>query len=79
MLSAPIFKASDSSSEEAIPLPPSIQDRPEKEGSNVMYGMYNILSENIEIYDHFIVNNLKMMNNAMGEGRHRPTPKMRRS
>ena len=46
---------------------------------NVMYGMYNILSENIENYDHFIVNNLKMTNNAMGEGRHRPTPKMRRS
>ena len=61
------------------PLPPSIQDRPEKEGSNVMDGMYNILSENIENYDHFIVNNLKMTNNAMGEVRHRPTPKMRRS
>ena len=38
-----------------------------------MYGMYNILSENIENYDHFIVNN------SMKEGRQRPSPKMRGS
>jgi len=42
---------------------------PELEGSNVTYGMYNILSENIENYEDFIVTDLKVTNTLTGEER----------
>jgi hypothetical protein len=35
---------------------------PELEGSNIPYGMYNILSENIENYKDFILTDLRMIN-----------------
>jgi len=42
---------------------------PELEGSDVTYGMYNILSENIENYEDFIVTDLKVTNAVTGEER----------
>ena len=38
-------------------------------GSNVTHGMYNILSENIENYEDFIVTDLKVTNTFTGEER----------